>query len=113
MESREDRKGKALREWMEGNSFSLVQPDGATWCRFREDEISTSTIDQVWTKEIEWQPKTSEGLMSDYKVIWGDIIIEREVTKEREREVVDWGGILGFAEDLKEKERKKRRGSMR
>ena len=105
MESREDRKGKALREWMGGNGFELVQPDGATWCRFREDEISTSTIDLVWTKEIEWQPRTSEGLMSDYKVIWGDIVMEREAAKEQEREVVDWGGILGFAEGLKEKEK--------
>ena len=31
--------------------------------------------------------------------------MEREEVKEREREVVDWGGILGFAEDLKEKEK--------
>ena len=34
MESGEDGKGKALREWMGGNSFRLVQPDGVTWCRF-------------------------------------------------------------------------------
>ena len=82
MESREDGKGKALKEWMGGNGFELVQPDGATWCRFREDEISTSTIDLVWTKEIDWQPKTSEGLMSDHRVIWGDITMERETAKD-------------------------------
>ena len=52
-EVREDGKGKALKEWMEGNGFNLVQPDGATWCRFRDGKISTSTIDLVWTKEIE------------------------------------------------------------
>ena len=104
-ESREDGKGKALKKWMGGNGFELVQPDGATWCRFQEDEISTSTIDLVWTKETEWQPKASEGLMSDHRVILGEIIMEREAAKAREREVVDWGGILGFAEDLKEKEK--------
>ena len=31
--------------------------------------------------------------------------MEREAAKEQEREVVDWGGILGFAEDLREKEK--------
>ena len=31
--------------------------------------------------------------------------MEREAAKEQEREVVDWGEILGFAEDLKEKEK--------
>ena len=33
-EVREDGKGKALKEWMAGNRFNLVQPDRATWCRF-------------------------------------------------------------------------------
>ena len=31
--------------------------------------------------------------------------MEREEVKVQEREVVDWGGILEFAKDLKEKER--------
>ena len=104
-ESREDGKGKVLREWMGGNGFRLVQPDVATWRRFREEEISTLTIDLVWTKEIKWQPKTPEGLMLEHKIIWGDIVMEREEVKEQEREVIDWGGILGFAEDLKEKQK--------
>ena len=47
MESREDGKGKVLKEWMERNGFELVQPDGAMWCMFRKDEISNSTIDLV------------------------------------------------------------------
>src|SRR5258705_1009402 len=47
----------------------------------------------------------SESLMSEHKVIWGDIKITKEESKVLEREVVDWGGILGFAEDLKEKEK--------
>src|SRR5258705_12841217 len=51
----------------------------------------------------------SESLMSEHKVIWGDIKITKEESKVLEREVVDWGGILGFAEDLKEKEKEEER----
>ena len=35
--------------------------------------------------------------------------MEREATKEQEREVIDWGGILGFAEDLREKEKEEKK----
>ena len=93
-DEREDGKGKALRDWMLGGGFRLVQPDGATWCRSRDGAIVLSTIDLVWEKaQLHiWKPRDSEGLLGDHRVIWGELDVEgmEKEDKVAQRQVVDW-----------------------